>query len=179
MYDPCTAVNAAMDSSGQGFYTYEGAGWLKYGQANVVGVFEQFASDWNLTHLDNPIGVGDLSQFGGAANFSRHPGAGHPGGVILDLRPMRDDNVQGPTNFNAANYSRNLTTQLIQGLSALADVVSIRFNDPNINDPKIVRDTDRFDPRTHRRLTGVHDNHLHVTFRSATPCPVNLNNIHP
>jgi len=99
--------------------------------------------------------------------------------VIIDMRPMRNDNVQGPTNFNAATYSRDLTTQLIQGLSALADVVSIRFNDPNINDPKIVRDADRFDPRTHRRLAGVHDNHLHVTFRSATPCPVNLNNIHP
>jgi hypothetical protein len=92
---------------------------------------------------------------------------------------MRNDNVQGPTNFNAANYSRSLTTELIQGLSALADVVSIRFNDPNINDPKIVRDADRFNPRTHQRLAGVHDNHLHVTFPSATPCPVNLNNIHP
>jgi hypothetical protein len=65
-----------MDSSGQGFYTYEGAGWLTYGQANVVAVFEQFASDWNVMHPNNPIGVGDLSQFGGAANFVRHPAQG-------------------------------------------------------------------------------------------------------
>lgn len=68
MYDPCTAVKAAMDTSGQGFYTYENAGWLKYGQAKVVAVFEQFASDWNITHPNNPIGVGDLSQYGGAVN---------------------------------------------------------------------------------------------------------------
>jgi len=179
MYDPCTAVNADMDTSGQGFYTYENAGWLKYGQAGVVATFEQFASDWNQRHPNNPIGVGDLSQYGGAANFARHPGAGHPGGVIIDMRPMRNDNVQGPTNFNAATYSYDLTNQLAQDLASLSDIVSIRFNDANVQNNKMVRDANRFDPRTHRRLTGVHDNHLHVTFRSATPCPVNLNNIHP
>jgi hypothetical protein len=160
-----------MDSSGDGFYTYEDSAWLKYGRAHVVAQVEQFASDWNLTHPNSPIGIGDLSRFGGAGDFNRHPAGGHPGGLIIDIRPMRNDNVRGPTNFNDPTYSRALTTELIQGLSALADVVSIRFNDPNITDPKLVRDTDRFDPRTRRRLTGVHDNHLHVTFRSATPCP--------
>ena len=178
MYDPCTAVNAAMDTSGQGFYTYENAGWLKYGQAGVVATFEQFASDWNQRHPNNPIGVGDLSQYGGAANFARHPGAGHPGGVIIDMRPMRNDNVHGPTNFNASTYSYDLTNQLAQDLAALSDVISIRFNDTNVQNNKMVRDADRFDGRGNR-IAGVHDNHLHVTFRSATRCPVNLNNIHP
>lgn len=37
------------------------------GQAGVVATFEQFASDWNQRHPNNPIGVGDLSLYGGAA----------------------------------------------------------------------------------------------------------------
>jgi hypothetical protein len=84
---------------------------------------------------------------------------------------MRNDNVQGPTNFNANTYSNDLTNQLIQGLAALNEVVSIRFNDPNIQNNKIVRDVNRYDRRGNR-LPGVHDNHLHVTFSAATPCPV-------
>ncbi|HSE17216.1 MAG TPA: hypothetical protein VLB46_09180 [Pyrinomonadaceae bacterium] len=33
-----------------------------------------------------------------------------------------------------------------------------------------LRDRDQFDARG-RRLPGVHDNHLHVTFSASTPCP--------
>jgi murein endopeptidase len=78
-----------MDSSGDGYYTYEDSGWLKYGQPSVVAVFQQFASDWNITHPNNSIGVGDLSQFGGAGNFARHPAGGHPGGAGRSLlRPV-------------------------------------------------------------------------------------------
>ncbi len=84
---------------------------------------------------------------------------------------MRNDGVNGPTNFNATTYSFNLTNQLAQGLLALADVQSVLFNDPNIQGT--IRERDRYDRRGNR-LPGIHDNHLHVTFRSATPCPVTV-----
>lgn len=171
--DPCTTARAEMDSSGQGFYTYENSGWLKYAQGHVISAFENFASGWNQNHPDNPIGVGDLGAWDGVGNFRRHPSSGHAGGLLMDLRPMRNDNVRGPTNFNAATYSYNLTNELVQGLAALPDVVRIRFNDTNVQNNKIVRDTDHFDRRGNR-LAGVHDNHLHVTFRAGTPCPTTL-----
>lgn len=83
---------------------------------------------------------------------------------------MRNDNVQGPTNFNDATYDFNLTNELVQALANLNEVATIRFNDPNIQNNKIVRDQDRYDRRG-RRIAGVHDNHLHVTFTAAPPCP--------
>jgi len=163
----CTRVNALFDDSGQGFYTY-GPQNQRYGQPGMVAALENFASGWNQNHPDNPIGVGDLSQFGGAPNWARHPGGGHAGGVIADIRPMRNDNVRGPTNFNDRTYSFDLTNSLVQGLLALPDVVSVRFNDPNIQGT--VRDANRYD-RNGRRLPAVHDNHLHVTFGDAIGCP--------
>lgn len=136
----------------------------------MVTAFENFAITWNQSHPDHPIGVGDLGAFNGVGNFQRHPASGHAGGLIIDLRPMRNDNVQGATNFNAATYDFNLTNELVQALANLNEVASIRFNDPNIQNNKIVRDQDRYDRRG-RRIAGVHDNHLHVTFTAAAPCP--------
>jgi YD repeat-containing protein len=158
-HDPaCTRVNALFDDSGQGYYTY-GPQNQRYGQPGMVAALQNFASGWNQDHPDNPIGVGDLSQFGGAPNWARHPGGGHAGGVIADLRPMRNDNVRGPTNFNDRTYSFDLTNSLVQGLLGLPEVASVRFNDPNIQGT--VRDA-----RGH-----VHDNHLHVTFNDGYGCP--------
>ena len=157
--DPsCTRVNAEFDQSGQGYYTY-GPQNQRYGQPGMVAALQNFASGWNQAHPNNPIGVGDLSQFGGAPNWARHPGGGHAGGVIVDIRPMRNDNVQGGTNYNDRSYSFDLTNSLIQGLLGLPEVASVRFNDPNIQGT--VRDA-----RGH-----VHDNHLHVTFRDGFGCP--------
>ena len=87
---------------------------------------------------------------------------------------MRNDGVSGPTTFLTANYSRVLTSALIQGLQRLSDeqgntlVTDILFNDPNIagiRHEREVRD------RNGRRVQRVHDNHLHVTFRNAIGCP--------
>jgi hypothetical protein len=158
-HDPaCTRVNALFDASGQGYYTY-GPQSQRYGQPGMVAALQNFASDWNQNHPNNPIGVGDLSQFGGAPNWSRHPGGGHAGGVVVDIRPMRSDNVNGPTNIRDSAYSSSLTNLLVQGLLALPEVVSVRFNDPNIQGT--LRDS-----KGH-----VHNNHLHVTFQNAIGCP--------
>lgn len=124
-----------------------------------------FASNWNQLHPDSPIGVGDISLRGGG-NIQGH--FEHELGLQVDIRPMRNDNVDGPTNFNRADYSFALTNELVQGLLALNNVASVRFNDPNIEGT--VTDRDIYDQRG-RRQAGVHDNHLHVTFEPSTPCP--------
>jgi hypothetical protein len=88
---------------------------------------------------------------------------------------MRNDGVSGPTNFLATTYSQRLTQDLVDSLIGLRDqygnavVTDILFNDPGIAGTR--RERDRRDPRTGRRLPGVHDNHLHVTFRQNIGCP--------
>ena len=163
-YDPCNAINAQFPASGQGYYTY-GRANERYGVAEVVSNLVNFASNWNQLHPNNPIGVGDISLlFGGNIHGHRE----HERGLQVDIRPMRNDNNSGPTNFNAPTYSSSLTNELVQGLLAISNVQSVRFNDPNILGT--VRDRNRYD-RQGNRLPGVHDNHLHVTFRPSTPCP--------
>jgi len=173
-----TAVNADMGESGQGWYRYpsmtQDPGRLNYGQGGVVAALTNLGADWEQRHPGNPIGIGDLSQFGGARS-PRHPQQGHPNGNIVDIRPMRNDGVSGPTNFLDRTYSQQLTQELVDSLIGLRDqyanavVTDILFNDPGIAGTR--RERDRLDPRTGRRLPGVHDNHLHVTFRQNIGCP--------
>ena len=161
--DPCTIVNADMGEGGQGWYRYpqKGSQRLDYGQPGVVAAVTNLASNWNQKNPYNPIGIGDLSQFGGGFN-NMHPVGGHKGGVIVDIRPMRNDGINDKTNYHDSTYDPILTQALVNDLLALPDrngnpaVVKIIFNDANIKGTqKIPGDT-------------VHDNHLHVVFRS---CP--------
>ena len=163
-YDPCNAIIAQFPASGQGYYTY-GRANERFGRGEVVSSLVNFASAWNQNHPDNPIGIGDISLMNGG-NIAGH--VEHEQGLQVDIRPMRNDGVNGPTNFNDPTYSLRLTDELVQGLRGLANVQSVRFNDPNIQGT--LRDRDQFDARG-RRLPGVHDNHLHVTFSASTPCP--------
>ena len=110
--DPCTAVNADMGEGGQGWYRYpaKGPSRIDYGQPGVVAAMTNLASDWNLKHPSHPIGIGDLSQFGGG--FSKmHPKGGHRGGVIVDIRPMRTDGAMLPIDFPSSIYLENYIVQ--------------------------------------------------------------------
>lgn len=130
----------------------------------MVAAMTNLASDWNQKHPNDPIGIGDLSQFGGGFN-KMHPGEGHKGGVIVDIRPMRNDGAMSGTTFRSSDYNRSLTQELVNDLRALTDqkgplVEKILFNDGKVQGVTPVR-KDR----------GVHDNHLHVVFRSGIGCP--------
>lgn len=77
--------------------------------------------------------------------------ASHQDGKDVDIRPMRNDGVAGPTNYQSSNYSRQLTQQLVNIILQDPNVELIWFNDPNI--------------------TGVtaqpgHDHHLHVKYKN-------------
>ena len=157
-YDPCNAIIAQFPASGQGYYTY-GQANERYGRGEVVSSLVNFASVWNQNHPDTPIGIGDISLRNGG-NIGGH--REHEEGLQVDIRPMRNDGVNGPTNYHDRSYSFDLTNELFQGLSNLANVQRIRFNDPNV--PGAVRD----------RNGVIHDNHLHVEFRASTPCTVRL-----
>ena len=79
------------------------------------------------------------------------PHSSHQRGVDIDIRPVRNDGQEGPTNYRASNYSRSLTQQFVNTVRAntVMRVRTILFNDPAVS--------------------GVqpwegHDDHLHVSF---------------
>lgn len=106
--DPCNAIIAQFPESGQGYYAY-GAANERYGRGEVISTLVNFASGWNQEHPDNPIGVGDISLRGGG-DIAGH--LEHEEGLQVDIRPMRNDNTRGATNFNAGTYSFDLTNSL-------------------------------------------------------------------
>ena len=163
--NPCGGVNADGEG-GQGWYRYPNRGKkrIDYGQPGVVAALTNLASAWNLKHPNHPLGIGDLSQFGGGFN-KMHPSEGHKNGVIVDLRPIRQDGAQQRVTYHSPDYDRALTQELVNDLLALTDQKGSLVTEILFNDAKVIGVT---------RVTndnGVHDNHLHVEFRSGIGCP--------
>jgi len=50
-----------------------------------------------------------------------HPVGGHKGGVIVDIRPMRNDGINDKTNYHDSTYDPILTQALVNDLLALPD----------------------------------------------------------
>jgi hypothetical protein len=174
--NPCMSANAEFPESGIGFYTYEDPAWLRYAQPGVVNAMLSFAEGWIQRHPGFMLGIGDLGAKGGKGDFDRHPGKGHAGGVIVDMRPMtlggsmemfqffpipKFGEDKGKTYVNSPNYNASLTAQLASDLLATGLVERILFNDKNIikgSGGKV------------RRADG-HGDHLHVIFKSGIGCP--------
>lgn len=141
-------VNAQLPASGTGFYSYAPAS-RRYGIPETIRALQQVSAAWAAARPSGPrIGFGDISLQGGGP-ISGH--ASHQKGVDVDVRLMRNDGREEPTVYQSANYSRQLTQQLIDLIRAngVLHVQYIFFNDP--------------------QARGVqpwpnHDNHLHVRF---------------
>jgi len=143
---------AQMPASGTGFYTYGRRG-EQHGALQVIADLIAFSAAWSQSHPNNPIGIGNISN--GTPNYR----SSHRDGYAVDIRPMNMTGAVGNAGTTAWNrrdgtYNQALTGQLIQGLLGLTSVTRIIFNDPAF-----------FGPRVGPDRTGVHDNHLHVSFR--------------
>lgn len=157
-------VNTRLPDSGPGFYTYVGRDGrrLEYGQPGVVSNLTRLAAEWNVDHPNSPIGVGDVGERGGAGNFRKHPDSGHAGGVIVDIRPMRNDGASGQdarTRIGASAFDRDLTIDLLQRIQALSGFRSVIFGNYS----------DRF-PGARPDSSGRHNDHMHVVFRNRAGC---------
>lgn len=94
------------------------------------------------------IAVGDIS-FQNGGHMAPH--ASHTRGVDVDIRPFRDDGVEGPTNMNAKEYSVEKTRRFVELAYEDPNLQSILFNDGKIRGVK---------------PWAGHDNHLHLRFKS-------------
>jgi RHS repeat-associated protein len=130
---------------GLGYYSYEPSS-NQYGQQSLIEIIQAAGILWSIKHFTRPFGVGDLSLATGGT-MPGHP-SGHTLGQEVDIRPMRNDNLQVPgTTWQSPGYSQSLTQELVNVFRGFTKVSYIYFNDPNIS--------------------GVtwyagHENHLHI-----------------
>ncbi len=133
--------------SGTGWYHYGDDGNDDWATANVIAQLKKVALDWYYAVGSPRIGIGDISREHGGY-FPPH--STHRDGLDTDIRPIRNDGVEGATQWNWGSYSRSLTRLLLQMLWDTGMVVRILFNDPVLVSEGLCTS-----------YSG-HDNHLHV-----------------
>ncbi len=135
----------------------------RFGIRETIDALLEAGRIWLLRHNAPRIGVGDISKQGGG-DIDGH--ASHEKGIDVDLRPLRNNGTEGPVLYTESVYSRALTQELVDIISANGKlaVQIIWFNDPGV--------------------IGVHplvnhSNHLHVRFLfpdQASPFPFLIRN---
>ena len=151
--DGFAGLYAQMPTSGTGYYR-SGRPAIEWGDPRVIAELIAFAAEWNRGHPDHDIGIGEISDINGQ---TVRPHVSHTLGLRVDIRPMRTDGAHAPTRYQAAEYSQDLTRELINGLLALPGVRNILFNDPVMIAEGLTLQ--------HKG----HDNHLHVNFTNLRP----------
>ena len=149
-------VDVQLPTPGVGYYSYQGGPVpledSQYGTQNTINAVIAIGTRWNQPpHPAGRIGVGDISLRGGGPM----PGhtTGHRLGLNVDMRPMRTDLFELPTNINdTANYNRDYTRELLQEIHAQGNIRRIYFNDSVLIGEGLCQ-----------QLAG-HDDHLHVEF---------------
>jgi uncharacterized protein YraI len=137
-----------LPASGTGFYSYSPASDRWGTPAMIYGLMNAFSS-WDAQHDWPRIGVGDISLMNGGPM----PGhASHQVGKDADLRPVRNDGVEGPTSVGYSSYSSSRTKDLItHHLKIHLNVKVIFFNDSSI-----------YNSLSYVQYWDNHYNHLHV-----------------
>ncbi len=140
---------AELPESGEGFESYASPD-ERWGRKVVIDALIEIARRWNISHPGQPIGIGGILRL---------TTPGHRRGDDVDIRPMRATG-SGLTNIHSANYSRELTAQLIK-----------LFRDVS-QDRRLTLGTIFFNDTTISGVTSLagHDNHFHVDWNAG--CPV-------
>jgi peptidoglycan hydrolase-like protein with peptidoglycan-binding domain len=156
-------VNTRLPQNGPGYYTYcprnpcENPDDRQFGTVLTIDSITEIARNWNLANPDGPrIGIGDISLRGGGS-FRNTDGtlahAEHKEGKDIDIRPLRIDGGEMPTDIKSSTYDREQTRELINTIRENTNVVRILFNDPVLIGEGIAK-----------KAAG-HDNHIHIDFR--------------
>lgn len=98
--------------------------------------------------LNVRIAVGDIS-FQNGGHMAPHDS--HTRGIDVDIRPLRNDGVEGRVAYQETTYSQENTRRVVELVTEDTNLKSILFNDPKITGVK--------------KWAG-HDNHLHIRFKA-------------
>ncbi|HEX8118722.1 MAG TPA: tetratricopeptide repeat protein, partial [Pyrinomonadaceae bacterium] len=142
------AISAQLAAEGPGYVLFNRQTQSAYGRPEFVEFIRAVAAEWNKAHPDLKLVVADLSLRGGG-NFPGH-GGDHQDGREADIWPLTNNGQPEPTNIYAPNYSRALTTELINLIKQTNPAAVVYFDDPALVSAGLVR------------ATLDHNNHMHV-----------------
>jgi Putative peptidoglycan binding domain/Penicillin-insensitive murein endopeptidase len=156
-------VNTPLPRSGPGFISSVPES-QQFGLPETIRALLAIAAAWEHAHPGGPVlNIRDISLQGGGP---MHGHKSHRQGIDVDIRPVRNDNKQGPITFRSSAYAQDLTQQLVDliRVNGILRVQFIFFNDSAIN--------------------GVqhwpnHDDHLHIRFFSPGAAPSPSPSSHP
>ncbi|MGH9845907.1 MAG: penicillin-insensitive murein endopeptidase [Blastocatellia bacterium] len=147
-------VIAPLPRSGPGFYSHSPTEY-QFGVPKTIQALMAVGAAWQQAHphpQEPRIGIGDISRFGGGPMLTKpHRHKSHQKGVDVDISLVRNDGREKPVVYQAPQYSRPLTQELVDKIRAnrILPVGLIYFNDPAVRGVQPYRG---------------HDNHLHVRF---------------
>jgi tetratricopeptide (TPR) repeat protein len=141
-------IMAQLAPRGPGYVTFNGDASATYGRAELIGFIQKTAAEWAARHPGQEFVVADMSMRGGGP-FPAH-GGDHQDGREVDIWPVTNNGDSEPTNIYAPNYSRELTTELINLIKQTAPSAVVYFDDPPLVASGLVR------------ATLDHNNHMHV-----------------
>lgn len=142
------AIAARLAAEGPGYVLFNKQTENAYGRPEFVALIETVAAEWARRHPDLKLVVADLSLRGGGP-FPSH-GGDHQDGREADVWPVTNNAQPEPTNIYAPNYSRELTTELINLIRQTNPSAVVFFDDPTLVSAGLVR------------ATLDHNNHMHV-----------------
>ena len=156
-------ISTRIPSSGPGYYTYcprnpcENPDDRQFGTSQTIDSITEIAGNWNNANPNGPrIGIGDISLQGGGA-FKNVDGtqahSTHRDGKDVDIRPLRKDGMELPTNIADSSYDRELTRALLNTIRENPNVVRVLFNDEILIGEGL------------SAYSAGHGNHLHIDFR--------------
>lgn len=165
---PCSLLMQQLPAEGQGYILKSGTRRdRQYAQFGALNTFFAVASFWSYQgHSATPMRIGEISIATGG-KFGEHRGVNHALGAGFDIGLFRADGSNSGGAYYNGNYNQSLTQELVNFLGNFDSVTRIIFNDPNVTNPKIVRDKGGA-PRKKGEVR-THDNHLHVEF-AYVPC---------
>ena len=141
-------INALLAPEGPGYTVFNHDTSGAYGRPELVQMIKSIAAAWAERHPDLKLIVGDMSRKGGGP-FPPH-GGDHQDGREVDIWPVTNNGVSEPTNIFAPNYSRALTSELINVIKQTNPNAVIYFDDPPLVTAGL----------THGTLD--HNNYMHI-----------------
>jgi tetratricopeptide (TPR) repeat protein len=141
------AINAQLAADGAGYTVFNHDTSRAYGRPETVRFVETLAAAWAARHPGLKLVVADISRQGGGP-FPPH--LDHQDGREFDIWPATNNGQLEPTNIYAPNYSRDLTTELINLIKQTNPNAVVYFDDPPLVAAGLVHST------------LDHNNYMHV-----------------
>jgi hypothetical protein len=144
-------INTNLPEQGTGYTTNNRGdqGQFQFGLEQTIKAIQELGKDWSSKHAEIRISIGQISLKGGGI---MPPHQDHRDGREFDIRPLRTDGQNMLVTVNDAEYSRDLTKELILLIKQKFPGAAISFGDQQLVDAGLTKGGQGFNNHIHVRL---------------------------